>query len=88
MNAISDLYEGEKRYNETRFKNKAYSLNYAALDNLRETLGKSLTEENKELLDEIFEKFCNIEFEYGREMFITGFSLGVQLTAESLCKNL
>jgi len=85
MSTIRDFYEGDIRPNEVNFKNKKYSSAFTQREHIMERLNKSLSKKQLKLLAQLDSCYFNMEFEYGREMFTEGFSLGTKLTAESFC---
>lgn len=83
MNNIEQLYYGNIQPND----GKLIEGGYKKADILRcshyHQLTELLSEEQKEMLDKLCEDMSNMESEFGKYMFETGFSLGVRLTAES-----
>ena len=80
MNTIQDLYYGrispyEMSISATPEYQKLKALATQNEDLLRETL----SDEQKELLDKLTEKITDISSISERDMFITGFRLGVKL---------
>ena len=85
MSIIREFYEGELHPNEIDFKNHKYKLAYAQYEQLYEKLKKTLSKKQLKLLESLNDRVFIKEYEYGREMFAVGFSLGVQFTAEGFC---
>lgn len=85
MSTIREFYEGNLRPNEANFKNKKYSLSYMRREQLTEKLKNTLSKKQLKLFESINSCCIDIEYEFGREMFAVGYSLGVKFTAEGFC---
>ena len=80
MNTIQDLYYGRISPYEMSISTTPEYQKLKALANKNEDLLRTtLSDEQKELLDKLIESFTDISSISERDMFITGFRLGVKL---------
>ena len=80
MNTIQDLYYGRISPYEMSISTAPEYQKLKALANRNEDLlRESLSDEQKELLDKLTECITDISSISERDMFITGFQLGVKL---------
>ena len=80
MNTIQDLYYGRiSPYEMSISTAPEYQKLKALSDKNEDLLRESLSDEQKELLDKLIESFTDISSISERDMFITGFQLGVKL---------
>ena len=80
MNTIQDLYYGRVSPYEMSISTvPEYQKLKALADRNEDLLKESLSDEQKELLDKLTECITDISSISERDMFITGFQLGVKL---------
>ena len=80
MNTIQDLYYGRiSPYEMSISTAPEYQKLKALADKNEDLLRKTLSDEQKELLDKIIESFTDISSVSERDMFIAGFRLGMKL---------
>ena len=80
MNTIQDLYYGRiSPYEMSISVTPEYQKLKAVATQNEDLLRESLSDEQKELLDKLTEKITDISSISERDMFITGFRLGVKL---------
>lgn len=86
MNILDDFFEGklypaDKKPNNPEYQ-KAVELNEKITDKLKAELSKKQFNRIKD----INFNHLIIEYEYGKEMFLEGLSMGIMLTAEAFSK--
>ena len=80
MNTIQDLYYGRiSPYEMSISTAPEYQKLKALADKNEDLLRETLSDEQKELLDKLIESVTDISSISERDMFITGFQLGVKL---------
>lgn len=81
---LEQLYFGEIRPEEKIIpKNPEYKLLNAEISNFKERLKTSLTEDEIELLEKIYDLLGKSSSIYSTEVFIYGFKMGVQIVTEA-----
>ena len=80
MNTIQDLYYGRiSPYEMSISTAPEYQKLKALADRNEDLLKETLSDEQKELLDKLIESMTDISSISERDMFITGFRLGMKL---------
>ncbi|WP_178023819.1 DUF6809 family protein [uncultured Paenibacillus sp.] len=81
---LEQLYFGEIRPEEKIIpKNPEYKLLNVEISNFKEKLITSLTEDEVELLEKIYDLLGKSSSIYSTEVFIYGFKMGVQIVTEA-----
>ncbi|CAM4372152.1 hypothetical protein U9M73_12990 [Paenibacillus phoenicis] len=81
---LEQLYFGEIRPEEKIIpKNPEYKLLNVEISNFKEKLITSLTEDEIELLEKIYDLLGKSSSIYSTEVFIYGFKMGVQIITEA-----
>lgn len=81
---LEQLYFGEIRPEEKIIpKNPEYKLLNSEISNFKEKLITSLTEDEVELLEKIYDLLGRSSSIYSTEVFIYGFKMGVQIVTEA-----
>lgn len=81
---LEQLYFGEIRPEEKIIpKNPEYQLLNSEISNFKEKLLTSLTEDEVELLEKIYDLLGKSSSIYSTEVFIYGFKMGVQIVTEA-----
>ena len=86
MDFINALYQGELNPHD----NFSMNTDYKKAD-LRQTecysrLETTLSKEQKKMLEELWDCKTDAEYEYGKQMFKSGFSMAIKLSVEVFCK--
>ena len=85
MDTLNEFYDGSIIPAEIRYNSPSYNYSNECQERLYERLSAVLPEEERENLNKLRLELLNMIHEHGRESFITGFSLGMRLTAEGFC---
>ena len=83
MSILEKLYMGDIQPTDGRLINSRYKKAESAKLRCYNHLHQQLKGENLSWLDKLCENTAEMEYEYGEEMFKLGFSIALQLSAES-----
>lgn len=83
MDFLDELYKGEINPLDNFSMSADYRKASFQQDNHYCQLENSLSTEQKRLLEKLWDCKTDVEYEYGKQMFKTGFSLGLKLAAEA-----
>ncbi len=87
MSILEELYAGNIQPNDGRVVNPAYKKAQNEKIKCYNLLREQLKEENLSLLETLCDSTADMEDEFGFKMFKLGFSIALQLSAESFsCK--
>lgn len=86
MNILDELYEGNLRPGEERFKNKNYTEASIQRQQYQKLIENELSDVKLAVIENMNGCIADMEFEFGKEMFKTGFSLALKISAESFIK--
>ncbi len=87
MSILEELYAGNIQPNDGRIVNSEYKKAQSTKIKCYDLLREQLKGENLSLFEKLCDSTVDMEYEFGAEMFKLGFSIALQLSAESfLCK--
>lgn len=82
MSVIDELYMGNIRPLENFSTNKEYQQAQKKRNEYFDKIKQELPKDKKNLLEKLWSKSADMEYEFGKEMFKSGFSLAIRLTSE------
>ena len=83
MSILEKLYMGDIQPNDGRIVNSEYKKAQNEKSKCYDLLREQLKGENLSLFEKLCDSTADMEYEFGSEMFKLGFSIALQLSAES-----